>query len=283
MKHKGFTLIEVALFIALTGLLFAGIVAGTGNSIEQQRFFDSTQSFAEFLRSIYSQVSNPQSISDGRGDLAIYGKMISFGQTVGLDGETLNTDEVQRIYVYDVVGDVTGTGSGSAVAMLRSLGANVARVTEMRGSTIIDMEPAGIVESYEPKWGATIETTADTDNKYKGSILIVRNPVSGTINTLVSTDVIEVNKLIYQDGNFAKANTMLQDVLAKTREADGAFVVKEVDFCVNPSGFDSINEVRWDVRLVKNARNASGVEVIDKDDLTLDDGDGVLNRCRVKN
>ena len=49
MKHKrkGFTLIEIVLFLAITGLLFVGIIVGTNNSIGQQRFTDSVQNFAE--------------------------------------------------------------------------------------------------------------------------------------------------------------------------------------------------------------------------------------------
>ena len=53
MKKKGFTLIEVALFLAITGMLFIGIAAGVQNSIYQQKINDSVQGFAEFLRSVY--------------------------------------------------------------------------------------------------------------------------------------------------------------------------------------------------------------------------------------
>lgn len=75
MKHKrnGFTLVEIVLFLAITSLLFVGIIAGTNNSIFQQRYNDSVQNFAEFLRRIYSEVANPQSVGDGRSDSAIYG------------------------------------------------------------------------------------------------------------------------------------------------------------------------------------------------------------------
>ena len=79
MKRRkiGFTLIEVAFFIAITGLLFVGIIAGTQSSIWQQKYNDSVQSYADFLRSVYAEVSSIQGISDGRSDKAIYGKMIS--------------------------------------------------------------------------------------------------------------------------------------------------------------------------------------------------------------
>ena len=44
MKKKlGFTIIEVALFLALTGFLFVAIAVGVQNSIHQQRQNDAVQ------------------------------------------------------------------------------------------------------------------------------------------------------------------------------------------------------------------------------------------------
>ena len=73
---KGFTLIEVSLFIAITGLLFVTIIVGTQNSIWQQKYNDSTQNFANFLKNIYAEVSNTQGVHGGMSDKAIYGKLI---------------------------------------------------------------------------------------------------------------------------------------------------------------------------------------------------------------
>ena len=58
-KNKlGFTLIEVSLFLAITGLLFLGVTLGVQNSIYQQRYNDAVQSFANFLGNIYDEVLN---------------------------------------------------------------------------------------------------------------------------------------------------------------------------------------------------------------------------------
>lgn len=270
MKHKGFTLIEIALFLAITGVLFMGIIAGTGNSLYEQRFNDSVQSFAELLRSVYSQVSNPQSIGDGRSDTAIYGKLISFGQKVGLMGEDLDSSE-QVIFIYDVVGKVNTAGeggTGSVTDALKQLNANVAVVKERSNGVITKMEPAGEVESYMPRWGAAIEKTgiitSEPDRQmdlFAGSILVVRHPRSGTIHTLYSERVINVNENLatgLQD-NYKKARDMLISVL-------DTFEAQELDFCVDPNGTEVVSSNnRRDIRLVNNARNASGVEIIDLD------------------
>lgn len=285
MKHKGFTLIEVALFLGLTGLLFVGIVAGTSNSIYQQRFTDSVQNYAEFLRSIYSEVSNPQSVGDGRSEVAIYGKLITFGQNYGLDGAEIDQTS-QRIYVYDVIGDVVGTADASSdvTTMLKTLKANVIKKIfrsgdESSANPVIErVEPAGLVDVYTPRWGAGIETT-DLDAPFEGSILVVRHPKSGTINTLIyagDDGIIEVNQAINYANEF-KNFSHIDDVL---QEKLSGFETMEIDFCIDPEGIGIKNEVRRDIRLVKNARNASGVEVIELD--ALDEvKDGTLNKCRV--
>ena len=75
-NKNGFTIIEVSLFLAITGLLFLSVTLGVQNSIYQQRYNDSVQGFVNFLRNVYNEVLNVQSEGNGRHDKAIYGKMI---------------------------------------------------------------------------------------------------------------------------------------------------------------------------------------------------------------
>ncbi|MBR2658771.1 prepilin-type N-terminal cleavage/methylation domain-containing protein [Candidatus Saccharibacteria bacterium] len=268
LRRSGFTLVEIAIFLAITGLLFAGIAVGTSNSIRQQRFTDSVQNFAEFLRGIYSGVSNPQSSGDGRSENAIYGKLVTFGETYALDGSN-NTEN--KIFAYDVVGNVSGEfGSGGLSEVLYNLGANVR----------IDGEVASFVESYKPKWATKIENT-DNSNSFVGALLVVRNPKSGTIMTLaMKGQTVEVNKTVqacmYQTipgmpsgvYQYYCSSSVPSNPLADVLKAK-KFSVQEVDFCVDPN--ENFNQ-RQNVRIVANAHNAAGVEIISLD--------GSENRCR---
>ncbi len=290
MKHKrkGFTLIEIMLFLAITSLLFVGIIVGTNNSIAQQRFTDSVQNFVELLKSVYSEVSNPQSIGEGRADVAIYGKLITIGETYGLDGVSLGSNRLeQRIHVYDVVGAADNAGSGSVTKVLEGLHVNVAVVTKMDESGhTIEMGPAGEARSYVLRWGASLETTAQKDitnpagNLFKGSILIVRHPQSGTINTLFANNVvINVNSTLAKansEGNFENAENLLSSRL-------NSFVAKQIDFCINPAGAEKPSEIRRDIRLTKNLRNGSGVAVIDLDLNEVVEDEQIGNKCRFSN
>ena len=264
----GFTLVEVSLFLAVTAVLFVGIITATQGSIWQQRFYDSVQSYAEFWRGIYSQVSNPQTVGQGNTETAIYGKLVVFGESVDLQGNSVNatTDANygQQIFIYDVVGDATGTGTGSVVEMLSGLNANVImKVLDSRGNT--EWIPAGEVTDYVPRWGAEIETTTQAE-PFTGSILVVRHPQSGTINTLVSKEVIHVNGAL-QSYN---GSTGVMERLLKSKL--DSFEPSEIDFCLNPYGYGVATDNRRDIRLAKNARNSSGVQIID-----LDSDE---NRCR---
>ena len=258
----GFTLIEVSLFLAITGALFVSIIVGTQNSIWQQKYNDSVQNFTNFIRNAYAQVSNPQGIGDGRSDQAIYGKLIVFGQEYDLKGEKIPSGE-QRIFIYDVVGDASSVGTGSVIETFKALRINVV-VEEVNGGTTTNVSPAGLADSYVPTWASVIEkprVTAGADNNFKGSILIVRHPRSGIINTLFADRIIKVNEEVRNarlSGNYSGTRTLLTSKL-------DFFSVGQIDLCVNPYGMGEMGTFRRNIRIVKNARNSSGVEIIDQD------------------
>lgn len=267
MKHKsfGFTLVEITLFLAVTGALFVSIMVGTQNSIRAQRYNDSVQSFANFWRDIYASVSNTQNLGDGRSGQAIYGKLVVFGETYDLNGAVISNSE-QKIFYYDVIGDVIKSGSSinnNALSALAELKTNVLEIKK-DGNTA-EFYPSGFADSYTPTWGASIEKTktlyANDTWSFTGSILVVKHPRSTTIGTYYSKEPIEVNAFLTgHDNNSEKAETLLSSVLSST-DVD-AFEPKQIDFCVNSDDIGQNRSRRQDVRLVKNANNVSGVEII---------------------
>lgn len=255
MKRRvkyGFTLVEVSLFLAVTGLLFIGIVAGVQGSLSQQRYNDSVQSFAEFLRGAYSQVMNVENVEGdggGRTELAIYGKLIVFGESKNFQGAP-NDDGAT--YIYTVVGGADDIESNNTMDALKEVGASV--VIE-EGSAY---KLAGIAEQYFTRWGAAIQTINGWDGGYepfKGAVLIARNPKSGAVFTYFNENTIEINRNL-KDGN-------LVDKLDN-------FKIQDVNFCINPDG--DRKGRRRNIRIVAGARNSSGVEVIAQD--------GEENQCK---
>lgn len=251
----GFTLIEVSIFLAITGVLFVGVTVGVQTSINQQRYNDAVQNFMEFLRSTYSSVSNVQSVlGRGNSEKAIYGKMVTFGESYNLAGDRINPGDA--IFSYTVIGNIGNSESGNVLQSLKNLDANVV-VKNAEG----ELKIAGLAESYVPRWSSQIEVPCSGDTcEYKpftGTLLIVRHPSSGTVYTFYSPDVAEVNRGI-KEGAF----NMSFD--------DDSFEMQQIDFCVNQN--PGVASIRGDVRIMKGARNASGVELIPEEE-------GV---CRIK-
>ncbi len=231
--RRGFTIIEVSLFLAITGLLFLGVTLGVQNSMRRQRYNDIVQSFADYLRNLYSEVTNVQSMGNGRSMDVVYGKLVVFGGTPIQD---------ENIFSYDVIGGLTNSGAGNkdVLSLLdnKSVGA---RVVDDNGSVV------GIMNSYKLKWGALLQTTKKPFEAYKGAVLIVRHPSSGTVYTLSSTsDLFAGSKsedLKKLSGNFGKY---------------GFSETENANFCINP---DNGGNDRANVRMKVGASNSSGVEV----------------------
>jgi len=204
--RRGFTLIEVSLFLAITGLLFIGIVAGTQNSIYQQRFNDSVQNFAEFLRGTYAQVVNVQSLGNGNSaDVFVYGKLITFGDSAE------NDINIYTVYGGEKNGDEECAGKGNT---LDALGCAGIKTNPTDGIS-------SFVDKYEPKWGAKIDNR--DGNLFSGEILIVRSPISGRVVTY------------YNASNTSSSETIMTG-------AD--FKEQDVDFCVSPDGGSEKRNVR---------------------------------------
>lgn len=248
----GFTLIEVSIFLAITGVLFVGVTMGVQTSINQQRYNDAVQNFMEFLRSTYSNVSNVQSVlGRGNSEKAIYGKMVTFGESYNLAGDKINPGDA--IFSYTVIGNIGNSESGNVLQSLKNLDANVV-VKNAEG----ELKIAGLAESYVPRWSSQIEVPCSGDTcEYKpftGTLLIVRHPGSGIVYTFYSSEVVEVNRGIRLDGAVS-LNTILDPDSSQ---------MDQIDFCVNQN--PGVASIRGDVRIMKGARNASGVELIPEEE-----------------
>ena len=281
-KRKGFTLIEVALFLAVTAALFIGIALGVNNSIYQQRRNDSVQNFLEFMRSIYSKVSNPQSQGAGNSGEAIYGKLVVFGETRDLTNSPIDYSDgsVTPVFVYDVIGNATIVESdrNDIVTLLKNQKVSPFNF-EYHDGNIIGASMAS-PEKYEPRWGAAIET--ENNELFEGAVMVVRHPKSGTINTLVSSSVINVNEEYYKAvEDHSRYSSVLANMLVDLLN-NGSLKVEEgeTNFCVNPNGLKVSSGMapRQDIRIEGNVRNASSVKLIELDDKWSEDNkDG--NRC----
>ena len=290
---RGFTLIEVSLFLAITGLLFLGVTVGVQNSIFQQRFNDSVQGFAEFLRSVYTGVLNTQSLGAGDTESAIYGKLVTFGESIdlndcpvnggiGLSDGCVGSKDDNAIFVYDVIGGIGEVDSGkSPIEMLLGWNNGGSDSSSGLNADIVTIEndeviPVGVVEDFRPRWGARIESTSANggiESIFKGALLIIRHPSSGVVNTyVVEGSALQVNQNVsdMNSGTESKNTNVLRTYWNANRDSFKLVGHGEsVDLCVNPA--EGEYNARADVRIVGAARNASAIEII---------MDSSSNKCR---
>ena len=135
---EGFTIVEVMLVLGISSLLLIGLIGGTFASIARQRYNDSVRDFAEYLRTVYSEVISPQSLGLGNSsEYAILGKILVFG----------SQENDSTIYSATIVGNAKIPHS-SGQDFLAELQAADSNVSLLCGNTI--QEQTSTVASYTP-------------------------------------------------------------------------------------------------------------------------------------
>jgi len=200
----GFTIIEVMLFLAVTGLLAAVILAGSGVTIGQQRYRDSVNSLKSYIQQQYNEVTNV--INDrsnnwtcnaaavvtevngvgqprGASDCVLLGRLV----TVNESGERLTTSEVTG---YRMPGAATASND----------------IAELVNNYNLGVSPVDQQET-EMRWGTQI-VRPKTSNPMPLSILIVRSPLSGSILTFTADGVQSNPKGMIAVANMSQPRNM---------------------------------------------------------------------------
>ncbi len=190
---SGFTVIEVMLFLGITGLMLIGVLGGTYSSIARQRYNDSLRSFSEFLRTIYAEVLSPESLGQGNSNQnAIYGKVVVFG--LDQDNPNVSEDERSTIYTATITGNPhPPTSAKNFVEDLRA-----AKVTLFCGQTANEdkhIDSPSTLSDYKMQWGANLFRASDdkSTSPLKGTLIIARSPSSGTVHAAFTDETFPIN------------------------------------------------------------------------------------------
>ncbi len=260
----GFTIVEVSLFLALSSAIMLGIILATNASVARQRYNDSVNDFADFLRGIYSSVIDVQHSgfeedTSGKSGTAIYGKLITFREVGN------NTD---TIYVYDVVGKTVSAAKG---AELGSDAKTALKNADVNADIIKNASATGDARyyarvSYVVPWQAKLEkpntNPSDTSTAQNcpeetptgpegcvvGAVLIIRSPASGSVYTYVS-------------------NTQFNPSPSSGKPLQGGYLdgmtQNDFDFCLDSD--DNTYQNRRNIRISKNGINSTAVKMVEMD------------------
>jgi len=186
-SKDGFTLIEVMLALAITGLMLVGIIGGSYTSIARQRYNDALNSFAEYLSRVYSEVLSPESLGQGNsdsndgGNLAILGKVLVFGHDYG------DEDANRSVYSATLVGTAE-ISRPSDHGFLNELANTSSNVQLFCGND----RSQSTVSSYLPLWQTELVNPTNVDDpsqSFRGTVIISRTPTSNVIHTAFAPNV----------------------------------------------------------------------------------------------
>ena len=187
---RGFTIIESLLFLAITGVLVIAMVAGTGVSINVQRYRDAVETFKSLLQSQYSELAsvqndrsdtwscNAQAESQAGGTEARgQSDCVLVGRYVAVDDASI------KLYAVLARENASPSSTGTDIEKLRdNYTLNTATVYD--DETVLEWDtriawPSEGLESQNPTTPRQI------------GILFVRSPDSGQIYTFTSDDVAD--------------------------------------------------------------------------------------------
>lgn len=182
-NQNGFTIIEVVLFFAVTGLLAAGLLGGWTAMIDNQRYKDSVKTLQSFLQQQYNLVYNVQ---NGRAATSGCTKTATgpvFGGSTNNPGQSdcivmgryIHVTNGNEVKVYPIVGidkDNSANRANGDVWLIKDR-----RPKFITGSTALSESQLSI------PWGADVVKTGGSTALAHYTIAIVRSPETGAVHT----------------------------------------------------------------------------------------------------
>lgn len=238
---RGFTIVELMLFLAISGLIIAVLLIGWTVTVNTQSYKDSARSLAGVLQQQYNEVAN---VSNVRAD--------STSCKLAGDHLVLELDD----------GSAAPIGASNCVVMGRYIELNEEKLTM---SDVVGYQPADapdssatdatVIASYHPtKVDADVTSNdyyeiawssrpyiGETSSTAHIAIVILRSPLTGTSYTYVKP---------IQDGD----NPSITDIMNSDVDSKG------VKICLDPGA--PITQGRMAVEIAKDTSSASGVAVL---------------------
>lgn len=193
-KQRGFTIIEVTLFIAISGLLAVLLMTGWTTRVNTERYRDSVVTLQSFLQQQYNLVYNVEnersseriscdqnasvntdsSVAEARGqsDCILLGRLV----TVKTDGSGTNLTTVPIIGYEDPDLDMP---SGASLQDVLNGKYKVQKLDDVD----LGLSDAKLMVP----WGATINDTEGKSFAKNFSMAIIRSPLDGTAHTYVAS------------------------------------------------------------------------------------------------
>jgi type II secretory pathway pseudopilin PulG len=185
---RGFTIVETMLFLAISGVLIIAMVAGTGVSINVQRYRDAVETFKALLQDQYDALASVQNERDdnwscgAQAESEIGGDSVRGQSDCVLVGRYLAIEN-DTVSLYSVLarGVTTPSASGTDIDKLRA--------NYIFNVSTVDQEEEVMEWGTRIAWPSSGGGSRNPATPRSLGILFVRSPDSGQIYTF-SADTI---------------------------------------------------------------------------------------------
>lgn len=298
-EASGFTIIEVMLTLAISGMVLVGALLGVSSTISRQRYRDTVEDIASTLRTQYDLVSRvqiekrtsedenacktisgdvfndtPEASDRGRTNCNVYGVAVALG--LPGDGGVLG----KRIQVTNLIGKDLGAyrrdleqagkdpdtelrGKGE-LALLKEL-----KVTNLYRENDGRCKTTNILTNETFKWDASLETVTK-NQPAKVLLMIVRSPRDGTIHTYVWNYSGTDNESMDYTGDLSTACNGVQDGKSKPTINKGLagdnFKIEDVKLCIKSEDAIATYGRRRMLKIAADGHNSSAVALMNMDD-----------------
>lgn len=247
MRERGFTIIEVMLFLAVSSLLAVAILGGSSYAINQQRYTESLNSLQGLLQQQYTEtmhVVNTRSTDDasvrcdgtnvdtdagatgqrpGRSECLIMGRAVMF------------SSDRRTITLANILGYPTGEKATTDLAELQRYRYIISPIDQIKN---------------EVAWGGELAMYRGDSATTAGRavyLIILRSPLTGAVHTFSLPPRDEGNFTLVTEGD---------EGIVKENMVDTRLCIDRDMFSVGP---------RLGVKVHANASSSAGVEILGDD------------------
>lgn len=250
-RREGFTIVEVVLFVAITGVIMSFMLIGVGTQLNQQRYRDASSSFIGYLQNQYSLVG---SVSNYRDSTIECSSGVDGGEIIVDGGNTIGRGQSDCTVVGRMLHSIDNGSivTSTRVVATRDIGSLISSSSDdpdidvLRDAHLV-LDPS--VEEYKTQWGTRLVESSSAYPPAEFSLLIVRMPTSGVIRTFVS-DEADLSPSDLVDGGGPL----------------GADLVRDFKVCLESGGLLGGNLRPTGVLVKANAANTSAVQMVSQGD-----------------
>ncbi len=188
-QQSGFTIIEISLFLAVSGIVLVGMLTGISVSIQHQRFSESVNGLQSFLQLQYNEtqitINGRSNTTDKCSPSADRGSTncLIVGKVIDLNADPASGEssiKAYRVLMSQVAADTAKNSDTppSDDVLLNQSSSDTKVVNDTANN-----------DSFIVPWGATLTKLQDSRGSLTPSgtvvryIFITRSPISGLINT----------------------------------------------------------------------------------------------------